>query len=187
MIAGTTLAGSRGAITFAGILTLPIALSTGEAFAERDLAILIAMGVIVLSLVIAAIGLPIVLRHGAVLPAQVGLEEIAAKTAAATAALAEISRIGSLHTTPDKESESYGHAAALVSRQYLHRLDTIGHHSGGEPAVHPHTRARRELQLAAVRAERRSVFLMRRKKAIGATLARRLVRELDLLEAHFET
>jgi CPA1 family monovalent cation:H+ antiporter len=43
-----------------------------------------------------------------------------------------------------------------------------------------------EVRLAAIRAERDSIFLMRRQHTITATVARRLVRELDLLEAHYE-
>ncbi len=48
------------------------------------------------------------------------------------------------------------------------------------------SRVLQEMQLAAVRAERQSIFALRRQKAINATDARRLVRELDLLEAHYE-
>ena len=50
----------------------------------------------------------------------------------------------------------------------------------------PDSRGLREMQLAAVRAERKSIFTMRRQKSIGAVAARRLVRERDLLEAHYE-
>ncbi|WP_088917587.1 hypothetical protein [Granulosicoccus antarcticus] len=58
--------GQCGTVAFAGILTLPIALSAGQVFVERDLVILIAMGVIVLSLITAAITL--FLKIGAIFP-----------------------------------------------------------------------------------------------------------------------
>lgn len=187
LVAATALAGSRGAITFAGILTLPVTLVAGAAFAGRDLIILITMGVIVLSLITPAIGLPLLLKSGAALPSPVASEETAARTASATAAVAEIARISALHATDDKKSEIYAAAAARISRQYLQRLEVISRQSDGQPAVHPETRILQELHLAAVRAERGSVFLMRRQKQIGAAMARKLVRELDLLEAHYET
>ncbi|PIL20933.1 hypothetical protein P775_07145 [Puniceibacterium antarcticum] len=186
LIAATALAGSRGAITFAGILTLPVALSDGAPFVQRDLVILIAMGVIVLSLITAAIGLPLLLSSAAGLPPQDRSQERAARTAAATAALSEIARISALHIAPDTEADAYGAAASLVSKLYLQRLEALGRQTEGEATARPDTRVLREVQLAAVRAERKSVFLMRRQKSIGAITARRLVRELDLLEAHYE-
>ena len=62
IILATSLAGVRGAITLAGILTLPLALPCGEPFPGRDLAVFLASAVIVISLVVASIGLPRVLR-----------------------------------------------------------------------------------------------------------------------------
>jgi CPA1 family monovalent cation:H+ antiporter len=186
IVAATTVAGSRGAIAFAGILTLPLLFSDGTAFAERDLTILIAMGVIVLSLVTAAVGLPFLLKTDTVATVQEAPSDIPARTAAATAALSEIVRISAMHATPTGEANAYTTATALVSRQYLQRLETFGVRDGEEPAVHPDAKVMLEVRLAAIRAERDSIFLMRRQHTITATVARRLVRELDLLEAHYE-
>lgn len=183
LILATGLAGPRGAITFAGILTLPATLSGGAIFAERDLLILIATGVIVVSLIVAAIGLPVLLRSRAALPAPEAIAENATITAAATAAVAEIARIAALHPAPAGAADAYGTAAALASRRYLDRLGTLGQPPGGA-GLDP--RILRELRLAAVRAERKSIFQARRRNAIGALATRRLVRELDLLEAYFE-
>src|SRR5690606_20037319 len=62
VMAVISTAGVRGAITLAGILTLPLLMPDGSAFPSRDLAIFIAMGVIILSLVIASIALPLLTR-----------------------------------------------------------------------------------------------------------------------------
>jgi len=51
VVAATSLAGVRGAITLAGILTLPIVLHDGSPFPARELAIFLAMGIIIVSLV----------------------------------------------------------------------------------------------------------------------------------------
>ena len=56
------LAGVRGAVTLAGVLTLPLAMQDGSAFPARDLAIVLASGVIVLSMVLATVLLPSLLR-----------------------------------------------------------------------------------------------------------------------------
>jgi NhaP-type Na+/H+ or K+/H+ antiporter len=55
----TAFAGVRGAITLAGILTLPLTMLDGTDFPARDLVIFLAMGVILLSLIVASIALPI--------------------------------------------------------------------------------------------------------------------------------
>lgn len=53
------LSGVRGAITMAGVFTIPTVIATGEAFPERSLVLFIAAGVIILSLVAAAAILPL--------------------------------------------------------------------------------------------------------------------------------
>jgi NhaP-type Na+/H+ or K+/H+ antiporter len=63
LIAATSLAGVRGAITLAGILTLPLALLDGTPFPGRDLAIFLAAGVIIVSMTAASLGLPFLLTR----------------------------------------------------------------------------------------------------------------------------
>lgn len=67
LVAATTLAGVKGAITLAGILTLPLTLKDGSPFPARELVILLAMGVILTSLLLASTVLPRLL-HGLRLP-----------------------------------------------------------------------------------------------------------------------
>jgi len=54
-----SLAGARGTITLASVMSIPLFLSDGTAFPERDLIILIAAGVIVVSLLITSFILPL--------------------------------------------------------------------------------------------------------------------------------
>ena len=60
LIAATSLAGVRGAVSLSGVMTLPLFLADGSSFPARDLAILLAAGVIVVTLVAANVGLPYV-------------------------------------------------------------------------------------------------------------------------------
>ncbi|MCI1985193.1 MAG: sodium:proton antiporter [Lactobacillus sp.] len=53
------LSGVRGAITLVGVLAVPLTLADGRAFPERHLMLFIAAGFVVLSLVVAVIGLPL--------------------------------------------------------------------------------------------------------------------------------
>jgi CPA1 family monovalent cation:H+ antiporter len=50
--------GVKGSVTLAGILTLPVVLADGSPFPGRELLIFLSMAVILMSLVVAAIGLP---------------------------------------------------------------------------------------------------------------------------------
>ncbi|MGQ7883105.1 Na+/H+ antiporter, partial [Burkholderia pseudomallei] len=61
-IAVMTVGGVRGAITLAGVLSIPVALGDGTPLAGRDTAIFVASGVILGSLVVAVIALPLLLR-----------------------------------------------------------------------------------------------------------------------------
>ena len=58
LIAATSLAGVRGAVSLSGVMTLPLFLADGSSFPARDLAILLAAGVIVVTLVAATSGCP---------------------------------------------------------------------------------------------------------------------------------
>jgi NhaP-type Na+/H+ or K+/H+ antiporter len=62
LIAATSLAGARGTVTLAGVLTLPLTLYDGSPFPARDLAIFLAAGVIIVSLIAASLSLPYLLQ-----------------------------------------------------------------------------------------------------------------------------
>lgn len=56
------ISGVRGAITMAGVLSVPLLLKNGNAFPERSLMLFIAAGVIIVSMVAAAVMLPLISR-----------------------------------------------------------------------------------------------------------------------------
>ncbi|WP_027863571.1 Na+/H+ antiporter [Massilia alkalitolerans] len=186
LILATSLAGVRGAITLAGILTLPLALPGGEPFPGRDLAVFLASAVIVISLVVASIGLPRVL-HGLELPPETTLdaEEDQAREAAALAALGAIDSAGPPHPFDEKDADIHASAAEQVRGMYQHRLGGAGdsHHPGRARVAEE---AERHYRLAALAAERKVLLRMARNGQISDETARRLVREIDLVEARYQ-
>jgi len=123
-LAVMTLAGVRGAVTLAAVMSLPLALPDGSAFPARDLAILLAMGVITVSLVAASIGLPLLLK-GLTFPVDPSLEaeEALARVTAAHAAIAEIERL------KEQRPDDHAHAevilaAARVIDSYRARIES---------------------------------------------------------------
>jgi CPA1 family monovalent cation:H+ antiporter len=183
VITAISLAGVRGAITLAGVLTLPLALNSGAEFPSRGLAIFLAAGVIIASLITASIGLPRLLK-GLELPPDTEHQEQEdrARIAAAEAAITAIEQ--KLHEESDdaKDAEVFTDAGARVMAMYRQRID--GRSKSGEEAVDARKRdkAERSLRLAGVRAERDEIFRRARMRLLSDDTARSLVRELDLAE-----
>jgi len=188
LVAVTSLAGVRGAITSAGILTLPIALNDSSPFPARDLAIFLAMGVIIVSLITASIGLPLLL-WGLEMPPEPShqLEEDRARIAAAEAAIAEIERVQHELAAGRRDADVYIAAAARVMDFYRIRIDARSREGAAATLARGSENAERRMRMAAVKAERTAIFQMMRTQQIGSETAGKLVRELDLLEARYQT
>jgi CPA1 family monovalent cation:H+ antiporter len=188
LVTATSLAGVRGAITLAGVLTIPVMLNDGAAFPARDLAITLAMGVIIVSLMAASAGLPWLLK-GVEMPDEPehNAEENRARVAAAEAAIAEIERIQHEHSTNQQDAEEYLLAATMITDLYRMRVEARSHQ--GQAATHArHSEAiERRLRVAGIRAERVVIFELLRAQQIGSESATKIVRELDLLETRHET
>src|SRR3546814_20867472 len=120
-----SFAGVRGAITLAGVLTLPLVMNDGSAFPARDLAIFLAMGVIITSLVAASIGLPLLL-HNLQMPDEPSpqAEEDAAWIAAEHAAIGELERVQHALAGGRQDADLYVAAGARLMDQYRPRSES---------------------------------------------------------------
>jgi monovalent cation/hydrogen antiporter len=186
LVAATSLAGVRGAITLAGVLTLPISLNDGSPFPARDLAILLAMGVIIVSIIAASIGLPLLLRKLEMPPEpSYQAEEDRARVAAAEAAIAEIERIQHELAVGRDDADVYM-AAGRVMDFYRTRIEARSREGEAAALARENEDVERRVRMAAVKAERTVIFRMLRAQQIGSETAGKLVRELDLLEARYE-
>lgn len=187
LLLATALAGARGAITLAGVLTLPLVLPNGDPFPARDLTILLASSVILISLLAASIGLPRLLSgmHFPEEPAERQQEDMARRQAA-SAAIAAIER-AELALADAHHPDVLPQAAARVIALYEYRLNVAW---SAEDQSKEHFRkmdkAERELRLAAMEAERTAIFDLARHHHISDETARKLVREIDLVEARHQ-
>lgn len=188
LIAAMSFAGVRGAITLAGVLTIPLAMRDGTAFPARDLAIFLATGVIILSLVMASVVLPLLLR-GLRMPAEPSMqaEEDRARVAASEAAIREIERVQ--HSLADGRSDAdlYAGAGTRIMDLYRERIDVRNQEGRSSSEARHHERIERDMRLAALAAERSEIFRMSRGGEIGSATAQKLIRELDLLEVRYKT
>lgn len=182
-----SVAGARGAITLAGVLTLPLFLADGSEFPARDLAIFLAAGVIIMSLVVASIGLPILMK-GLDLPPEASheAEEDIARAAAARAAIRAIEQEQHILAEGRSDADIYADAAARIMDLYRRRLLDTGTQTGEEKEhIRKIDDIERSLRLAGLRAERDEVFRLARGSHIEDDLMRKLVREIDLMDARY--
>ncbi len=183
-----SLAGARGAVTMAAVLSLPLLSVQRTPFPARDLAILLAAGVIVCSLVIASALLPMHLRKLARVPSAVKdkdsqLEDHARRSAA----LAAVRAVRAAAAAADAVSAAsdVGTALALAERIAAPYLRRVKHLAEGPLGVQRQAREglERRLQLVALRAERAEVLRHGRLEGVSELVLRRWVREIDLQES----
>lgn len=188
VVVASSLAGVRGAITLAGVMTLPLALPDGSEFPARDLAIFLATSVILLSLVVASVGLPRLLV-GLRLPEEDDdAQQVEfARREAAIAAIAAIDRAQHAFPGDSADTDLHVQASVRVMALYEHRLDDRGGTAIDAATLRKADHAERELRLAGLDAERRTIYELARHRRISDEVARRLVREIDLLETRYRT
>lgn len=173
-------AGVRGAITLAGILALPLAMPDGTPFPARDLVILLAMGVILLSLLMASVALPLLAPGVEFAPRTSVADTVAnARSAAAEAALRRIEQV----RNQSPEMQENPEAVMRIIDLYRRRL-SYGH-AIGEEAVHAKqiANAEQRLRIEALCAERDELYRLRVSHQIDDVLHQQLEREIDLMEA----
>lgn len=183
-----SLAGVRGAITLAGVMTLPLMLPDGAPFPARALAVFLATAVIVLTLVSASTGLPPLLRNLELAPeGSARQEEDLARRIGATAAIAAVKRRQRdlLEGAPTAEVEMYTNATTRVIALYQHWLEEDASGEGEARQLRKADAAERELRVAALRGQRDAIYALGRQHRISDDVSRRLVREIDLQEARY--
>ncbi|GAA0662929.1 CPA1 family monovalent cation:H+ antiporter [Sphingomonas insulae] len=183
LVAAMSLAGVRGAITLAGVLTLPLALDDGTPFPARDLAIFLAAGVIIASLVMASLLLPVLL-NGLTLPPEPSsqAEEDAARVMAYEAAIREIEHAQHELAEAHGNADYYSAAGSRIMDLYRDRIESRSQGARVAAAARLQDRLERDLRLRGLKAERRAIVNSARERRIGSATAQKLIRELDLQE-----
>jgi len=186
LVLAISLAGVRGAVTLAGVLTLPLAMNDGTPFPARDLAVLLAAGVIILSLVMATVGLPHVLR-GLDLPKEIlhSQTENRARTAGAEAAILAIEKAQLAMADDHPDLAHHADVSKRIVDMYQQR---IGRYAGGDAdaAVRGEDDdIERQLRLVGLGAERTEILRTSHRHGVGDLALRAIVRELDLQEARY--
>ncbi len=184
-----TFGGVRGAVTLAGVMSVPLLIAPGVDFPERDVLVFIAAGVILLSLATASIALPLLLRD---LPKRSDdrhrgeVREAWKKTAEAAIHVLEAEELG---TQQDATLEATQAALATelkarLMAEYRHRLEIFNDSAEAQALAFQMDLLERRLRLKTLRAQRLELYRLSRQHQIGDDVLREVLAELDLSEAN---
>ncbi|MFP1868970.1 Na+/H+ antiporter [Lonsdalea quercina] len=178
-----SFAGVRGAITLAGVLSIPLLLSDGSDFPSRYQLVFIATGVILFSLMCGVIALPLLLK-GIVMTDKSShkKEERLARTAMAKAAIDSLLKMQE-RLAADREDNIDEQVLNEVCAQVIGMLRRRVTGNDELEASIAIENLERRFRLAAVNAERAELYHLRATQQISNETLQKMLRELDLLEA----
>jgi CPA1 family monovalent cation:H+ antiporter len=180
-----SLAGVRGAITLAGVMSVPLVLDNGTPFPGRDLLIFLAAGVILCSLLAATLLLPWLLPKLPV-PTENPLEkeEKRARVLLAQAAIngVEIAQIRMEPGLSEEDRMVLAEVGTDVQAIYRRRIEADGDSEETNRRASIYRTMENKLRLAAVEAERREVYRLRETAQIDDEVFNALLRNIDLAE-----
>ncbi len=183
-----TVGGVRGEVTLAGVMSIPLLLNEGLDFPERELLIFIAAGVILLSLIVACIALPLLLRGISKSPDDAIRNEVRdawRRTAEAAIHALETEEVVDPNDPPDAAQAAL--AAELKARimsEYRHQLDVFNDSAEAQALASKMDELEGRLRLKALRAQRLELYSLRRHHEIGDEVLGEILRDLDLSEAN---
>lgn len=181
-----SVAGVRGAVTLAAVLTLPLATNNGTPFPSRDLAVLLAAGVIVMSLVLATAALPRLLKD-LDLPLQEDRNQAQgrARTAGAQAAILAIEKAQLTTALTGADQARHADIAKRIVDMYQQRIERYAATDDQTVLQDEDDDTERQLRLVGLRAERAEILRRSHREGLGDLAVRAIVRELDLLETRY--
>ncbi len=185
-----TVGGVRGAVTLAGVMSVPLLISEGLDFPERELLIFIAAGVILLSLIVACISLPLLLRGIPKSPddaMRAEVREAWRRTAEAAIHALEVEEV----VDPQKQDAAQAALAAelkaRIMSEYRHQLEAFNDSAEAQALASQMDHLESRLRLKALRAQRLELYSLRRHHEIGDDVLSEVLRDLDLSEANLGT
>ncbi len=177
-----SFAGVRGAITLAGVLSIPLFLADGSAFPSRYQLVFLAMGVILFSLIAGVVALPFLLRGVVVDKSSYREEERMARSVSAEVAIESLHKMEERLAADSEENIDEQTLKEISSRVVGNlRRRTVGK-DDIEQALMLENLERR-FRLTALRAERGELYHLRATQRISNETLQKLLHDLDLLEA----
>lgn len=183
-----SLGGVRGAVTLAGVLTLPLLLPNQEAFPARDLAIFLAATVIIISLITASILLPWLLKKQNLAPQAIARPLHKQQTLALQMAQDAITKhlsglLPSLQKAyPQIEPNFYTAVLERVLVEFSNSLDPA---PDTNSESYQKYLSEKQIRLMAIDTARQTIYRLARDQKISDDVARDMVKQLDFDEIRF--
>lgn len=175
-----SVGGVRGAVTLAGVMTLPLLLESGEPFPARDLAIFLASSVIIISLVVASVGLPLLVRGMPAATVPNKSQRQAAQNAAHAAVRESLNReINALERVSNAEAERVRQDTVPRILSALEDALQISAASDSDVQIHNERLAEIRMHRAALEAARNAIAKLAVQRTISDALAREMIERLD--------
>ncbi|EEU1191288.1 Na+/H+ antiporter [Escherichia coli] len=179
-----TFAGVRGAITLAGVLSIPLLLPDGTPFPGRYLLVFLATGVILFSLVCGIIILPLLLgKNVGIFSDNRQKEEEAADLFMAKMAILSVQKTEQRllrARTENLDNELIMETGARVIGYMRHSEEDM---SPNDNSLHmQRAKLERTFNLAALNAKRAAIYQMRARQEVSDETLAKIVSELDVLE-----
>ncbi len=178
-----SFAGVRGAITLAGVLSIPLFMSNGDAFPARYELVFLATGVILFSLLVGVVVLPLLLRGIQGMDKTAHRQEVqmarAVMAGTAIESLHKMEERLAADTEENIDLELVKEVSSRVSGNLRRRV--VGKEDM-ERSLYAENLERR-FRLTALRAERAELYHLRATQKISNETMQKLLHDLDLLEA----
>lgn len=179
----SSFAGVRGAITLAGVLSIPLFLSDGSPFPGRYQLVFLAAGVILFSLLIGVVALPLLLRGVEVSDgATYRDEELMAKSISAEVAIESLKKMQE-RLEADTEENIDPQLLTEVSSRVIGSLRRRVMTKENVDEIREVENLERRFRLTALRAERGELYHLRATQKISNETLQKMLHDLDLLEA----
>jgi CPA1 family monovalent cation:H+ antiporter len=174
--------GTRGAVSLAVALALPLATGAGAAFPKRDLIIFLTFTVIFSTLVAQGLSLPTLVRRLGVSDGGADAnEEIRARLVATKAALQELNALASEDWTREETVDRLRRFYDYRKRRFAARAGKIE-----DDGYENQTLAYQQTLQTVLRAQREALLRMRSDGELSNEVMNRILRELDLEESRLE-
>lgn len=175
----TTFTGVRGAVTMAGVLTVPTFLGNGELFPSRSLLIFIAAGVILLLLLLATVFLPLLCKKE-------GLAEGAEERADLTWAKNKLLLAAIKKIKAETNAENELAALELINEYTVSFRRNLSGQNSDEQQAENYNRKTNEARLLALKLQRKYVNNLLANAEINITVFDTITKFLDYREEALE-
>jgi CPA1 family monovalent cation:H+ antiporter len=174
--------GMRGAVSLAAALALPLTVSGGAPFPDRELILFLTFAVIFATLVVQGLSLPTLIRRlGISDGGEAENEELKARLGAVKAALAQIDALADEEWTRDDTIERMRAAYQYRKRRLAARAGKIE-----DDGYEDRSLAYQQTIQMVLAAQREALIRLRSDGKVSNEVVSRIIRELDLEESRLE-